>query len=145
MSDDSLFPGQVQDSAQCPGCGATDTRKHGKHLGKQRYYCKRCGLAFTGSAYHYRPAQEMAALRQENRRLLKIAEAAGRLNAAVNAYLKTNSGKSLSNLKTKKERLVRLLTTGPPLDLNILKDKKKTSSATENQPEETRPDLFDAC
>jgi len=84
-------------------------------------------------------------LRQENRRLLKIAEAAGRLNAAVNAYLKTNSGKSLSNLKTKKERLVRLLTTGPPLDLNILKDKKKTSSATENQPEETRPDLFDAC
>ena len=124
MPDESLFPGQVQNSAQCPGCGATDTRKHGKHLGKQRYYCKKCGLAFTGSAYHYRPAQEVAALKQENRRLLKIAEAAGRLNVAVEAYLKTNSGKSLSNLKAKRERLARLLAA---------------------QSEETQPDLFDAC
>jgi len=63
-------------------------------------------------------------LKQENRRLLKIAEAAGRLNVAVEAYLKTNSGKSLSNLKAKRERLARLLAA---------------------QSEETQPDLFDAC
>ena len=110
MSDDLLF----QDTAQCPGCGAHETRKHGKHLGKQRYYCKKCGLAFTGGTYHYRPAQEAAALKQENQNLCKIVEAARRLNVALGAHLKINSGKSLSNLKAKRERFARLLAGGSP-------------------------------
>ena len=130
MSDDLLF----QDTAQCPGCGAHETRKHGKHLGKQRYYCKKCGLAFTGGAYHYRPAQEVAALKQENQNLFKIVEAARRLNVALTAHLKVNSGKSLSNLKAKKERFSRLLAAGPHLERNA--DEQETSS-------ETQLNLFD--
>jgi len=103
---------QIKEAVQCPGCASSETRKHGKHLGKQRYYCKKCGLAFTGEAYHYRPAQEVSALKEEIHRLLKIAEAAGRLNAALVAYLEKNSGKALSNLKAKRERLERLLAEG---------------------------------
>jgi transposase-like protein len=116
MSDDLFFPDQAQNTVECPGCGSSDSRKHGKHLGKQRYFCKKCGLAFTGGTYHYRPAQEVSGLKQENQRLLKIAEAARRLNVALDVYLKTRSGKSLSNLNTKRERLARLLAAGP-LDL----------------------------
>ena len=119
MSDDSLFPGQIEDSAQCPGCGSSETRKHGKHLGKQRYYCKKCGLAFTGGAYHYRPAQEVSALKQENRRLLKTLEAARRMDAALGAYLKVNSGKALSNLKAKRERFARLLAACPSFEASL--------------------------
>jgi len=114
MSDDLFFSDPVQGSVECPGCGSSETRKHGKHLGKQRYFCKKCGLAFTGGTYHYRPAQEVSGLKQENQRLLKIAEAARRLNVALDVYLKTKSGKSLSNLNTKRERLARLLASGPP-------------------------------
>ena len=136
MSGDFLFNDQGQDSAPCPKCGASDKRKHGKHLGKQRYYCKRCGLAFTGSAYHYRPSQETAALTQENQRLLKIVEAARRMEAAVEAYLKTKTGKSLSNLKAKRERLARLLAAAPYLERK--EDQEETSSKTE-----TPPGLFD--
>jgi ribosomal protein L37AE/L43A len=126
---------QVKESAQCPGCGSSETRKHGKHLGKQRYYCKRCGLAFTGEAYHYRPAQEVSGLKEENHRLLKIAEAAGRLNAALDAYLKKNSGKALSNLNAKRERLARLLAEGRclenPAAENGLTDETETSPGTQ--------------
>ena len=114
---------------KCPGCGSSDTRKHGKHLGKQRYFCKKCGLAFTGGTYHFRPAQEVTALKQENQRLLKIAEAARRLNVAVTAYLKTRSGKSLTNLNAKRERLARLLAAGPYLERNV--PEKETSSETQ--------------
>ena len=124
MSEDLLF----QDTAQCPGCGAHETRKHGKHLGKQRYYCKKCGLAFTGGTYHYRPAQEAAALKQENQNLCKIVEAARRLNVALTAHLKVNSGKSLSNLKAKRERFSRLLAAAPHLEKSVPKDKEETSS-----------------
>jgi transposase-like protein len=100
---------QIQDPVQCPGCGADKIRKHGKHLGKQRYFCKTCGLAFTGAEYRSRPGQEVTALKQENQRLLKVVEAARRLNVALGAYLKRNSAKALSNLNAKRERFVRLL------------------------------------
>jgi len=104
-------------------------------LGKQRYYCKNCGLAFTGDAYHYRPGQEVAALKRENQRLLKIVEAARRLNVAVDAYLQTNSGKALSNLNAKRERFGRLLAAGPYPEGSGAEDEEETGSGT-------RPGLF---
>ena len=125
----------MQDTAQCPGCRAHETRKHGKHLGKQRYYCKKCGLAFTGETYHYRPAQDVSVLKQENHGLLKIVEAARRLNVALGAYLEKKSGKSLSNLNAKRERFTRLLAASPYLEINTPQDEEETSA-------EAQPSLF---
>ena len=115
FGENTMSDEQIQEIAQCPKCGASETRKHGKHLGKQRYFCKKCGFAFTGGDYHYRPAQDVAALRQENQRLLQIVEAAKRMNDALSAYLGKNSGKSLSNLKSKRDRFARLVEACPYL------------------------------
>ena len=104
-----MTPEQQEKTAQCPGCSGEDVRKHGKHLGKQRYYCKKCGLAFTGGAYHTRPEHETAGLRRDVQRLAKTVEAARRMEAALGVYLESKTGKDLSNLKSKRERFLRLL------------------------------------
>jgi len=108
-SGENMSSEQSQEPVQCPGCGSDKTRKHGKHLGKQRYFCKTCGLAFTGGEYRSRPGQELTALRQENQRLSAIVEAARRLNLALEAYLSKQTAKALGNLKAKRERFIRLL------------------------------------
>ena len=77
-------------------------------MGKQRYYCKKCGLAFTGGAYHARPEQEAAGLKRDIQRLAKTVEAARRMEAALGLYLESKTGKDLSSLKSKRERFLRL-------------------------------------
>jgi ribosomal protein L37AE/L43A len=96
-------------SPSCPRCGGRDTRKHGRHLGRQRHYCKACGLAFTGGIYHYRPEQEVRALHKEIQRLGRLVEAARRLRAALAEYENSGGGRALRKLKAKEERFDRLL------------------------------------
>ena len=94
---------------QCARCGSTDTRKHGQHLGKQRYFCKRCGRAFTGSEYRYHPGQDVTALKAENQRLLKVVEAASRMHAALEVYLDTPLWRRRRKLDARMARFSRLL------------------------------------
>ncbi len=99
------------EKVRCPRCGASDksVRKHGQHLGKQRYYCKSCGLAFTGSQYVRRPEHELNAIRAENKKILNCLEAARRMNLALDAYLTSGTGKAMSRLNVTRERFMRLL------------------------------------
>ena len=99
------------DKPCCPRCGATDNgvRKHGQHLGKQRYYCKNCGLAFTGGQYTHRPEHDLNAAKAENKRALKCLEAARRMSVALDAYLESGAGKARTRLDVTRERFKRLL------------------------------------
>ena len=103
-----MTPEEQEKTLRCPGCSGEDIRKHGKHLGRQRYYCKKCGLAFTGEGYQARPEHEVAGLKRDVQRLAKTVEAARRMEVALGLYLESKSGKDLSNLNSKRERFVRL-------------------------------------
>ncbi len=102
----------------CPRCGASDknVRKHGRHLGKQRYYCTSCGLAFTGSQYTLRPEHALNIIKAENKKALKCLEAARRMNVALDAYLTNGTGKALSRLNVTRTRFVRLLADIPQVE-----------------------------
>ena len=103
---------------RCPQCGASDknVRKHGQHLGKQRYYCKSCGLAFTSGQYTHRPEHDLNAVKAENKKALKCLEAARRMNVALDAYLTSGTGKALSRLNVARARFVRLLADIPQVE-----------------------------
>ena len=128
------------DTAQCARCGGTDTRKHGQHLGKQRYYCKRCGRAFTGSEYRYHPGQDVTALKAENQRLQKVVEAASRMHAALEAYLDAPSRRSRRKLDPKMVRFSRLL-AGVEMEETDSPDEKEQSPEREFSQSQQR--LFD--
>jgi len=97
------------DKPLCSRCGASDVRKHGQHLGKQRYYCKSCGFTFTGAEYRFHPTHDINALRAENTKLLKCLDAARRMDNALTNYLAQRTGKTLTRLNAKRERFASLL------------------------------------
>ncbi|MDR2160988.1 MAG: hypothetical protein LBO77_02455, partial [Desulfovibrio sp.] len=45
---------------ECPKCGSTENVKNGRHLGRQRYRCKKCCFQFTRTTPRGRPANEKA-------------------------------------------------------------------------------------
>jgi transposase len=45
---------------ECPKCGSAESVKNGRHLGKQRYRCKKCCFQFTRTTPRGRPASEKA-------------------------------------------------------------------------------------
>jgi Zn ribbon nucleic-acid-binding protein len=72
---------------ECPACKSHDVRKHGQHLGKQRWFCKFCGFAFTGDVYRRRPENEIKPIIYQNEQLLKIIKIAIFMRKAQNEYL----------------------------------------------------------
>ena len=117
-------------TVQCSRCGGTDTRKHGQHLGKQRYYCKRCGRAFTGSEYRYHPGQDVTALKAENQRLQKVVEAAKRMDDALEKYLELRTGRAMRSLRERRERFAYLL-AGVEIEESDLPDESEQSPKIE--------------
>jgi transposase-like protein len=105
----TVFLPQTETPPPCPHCQSSEIRKHGQHLGKQRWFCKSCGLAFTGDVYKRRPEDEVRPIKYENQKLLKVVSAALRMREAQNEYLQNQSGKARTKKTLREERFDKLV------------------------------------
>jgi transposase-like protein len=105
----------------CPQCNSTEVRKHGQHLGKQRWYCKSCGFAFTGAEYKHRPEIDIRVLKTENTRYLKIIKYAVSMRNAQKEFEIKQSGKIKTKKIMREERFDRLVKINLP-NLSNLQD-----------------------
>ena len=121
MSKSKFTDNANKEAPLCSRCGSSELRKHGQHLGKQRYFCKKCGYSYTGGEYRYHPAHDTNALHIENQRLLQCVEAGRRMVAALDTYFDLESGRSLRNLHDKRDRFARLL-AGVQIDGRVVHD-----------------------
>ncbi|MDR0827800.1 MAG: hypothetical protein LBN33_08005 [Desulfovibrio sp.] len=93
----------------CPQCQSSEIRKHGQHLGKQRWFCKSCGYAFTGDVYKRRPEDEIRPVKHENEKLLKIVTAGRRMRKAQKEYSQRLDGGSWSKMLLREEKFDKLV------------------------------------
>ena len=94
----------MSDKPICPGCESHEVRKHGQHIGKQRWHCKSCGLAFTGSVYPGRPENEVRTLKQKYIQLFKLVHIAMSMRKAQNEHLMKPCAKTLIKKQMRESR-----------------------------------------
>jgi hypothetical protein len=100
----------MSDKPVCPKCQCQEVRKHGQHLGKQRWFCKKCGLAFTGGIYdRHRPEEEARPVKLQNRQLLRLLNVAVSMRKAQRAYLLKPCAKTLSPKLRREEKFDKLV------------------------------------
>jgi transposase-like protein len=98
----------MSEKPACPGCKSCDVRKHGQHLGKQRWYCKSCGLAFTGDVYKRRPENEFRLILHQNEKLLRLIKIALFMRKAQNEYLMKPCSKTFLRKQVREARFDKL-------------------------------------